>query len=219
MQTDVKVEYISDTAAADTAYVAAIATPDATTDPEYNIPLKTTGKEFSNGSARQLTFTSAGTITSENTVTVTGTGYNDQLITEDVTLDADVALATSINYFKTIISAVGAPPTVPDTPWVRTVSIGMSDAVLQSVLGRIRLKGYSIANGAVDGPIFFFSGGPASDGELDPLSFQAYGYAAGNVLMNYPIPGEGILYENGVTVAYSTTDSGAPIRMMNLYYG
>ena len=220
-QTDVKVEFIMDTTAASADYVAEVTAPTETTTPPWNITLETTGTSFSNGSARQLTFTSSGTATEINTVTVTGTDSSNRSITEDVELPISGALATSTNYFKTITSAVGAPPTViTETTWPRSVSIGMSSNALQSLPFRTRLKGYSIANGNINGPIFFFSGVPnASTGALSPLSFQAFGYATGNVMSNFTIPGEGILYEDGVTVTYAISTAGAPVRMMNLYYG
>ena len=200
-QTDVKIEFISDTTAGTSTYVASGTT---VLPPEYNIPIM--NNSFFNGSARQLVIdTDPGA--EVNSVVVVGTDSNDRPLTETIPLPIAGGIIPGEKYFKTIESATGVPG-----DWTgRALAIGMLNTIVQSIPGRTRLKAYTIAYGTTEGIISFFDG-PTVD---DTLSFQTSTYESSNLMLNFSIPGEGILYENGLTVLYPNTAS----RMMNLYYG
>ena len=209
IQTDVQIEFVSDTIAGTATYVA------AAQDPAIGA-LQLTNTEFPNGSARQLSITTSSGEIAGHTVVVSGTNASDQSITETLSVPTTAATFTGDLYFKTIISAFTSEP-----PWVGTISVGMANIIVQTIPGRTRLKGYSIAYGTVSGAVSFYDGviNLPTDFNATPISFITYTYNTSNLMINFQIPDDGVLYENGLTVTYQSSSTGSTIRMMNLFHG
>ena len=210
IQSDAQLEFISDTIPSSNTYIAAR----QPTVPGTSVTF--TNTEFSNGSTRQITVTAYTPAPAGYGSFIQGTDANDEPIVEIITFPLTPGIPTTGNlYFKTIINAFAGGGT--------EISIGMSNRVVQTIPGRIRLKGYSVAYGPLSGAVAFYDGVINMDTDLDvtPLSFTTYTYDTINLMINFQIPGDGILYKNGLGVSYENgvTSNTSPIRMMNLFYG
>ena len=210
IQSDAKLEFIGDVLEDSPTYIAARQTALPGT------PLTLTNTEFSNGSTRQITVTAYQAAPGGYGAGIYGTNANDEPLYEIITFSPTPGIpATGNLYFKTITRVFAGGGV--------EVSLGMSNRVVQTIPGRIRLKGYSIAyGGTLSGAVSFYDGVINIDTDLDvtPLSFNTYTYNSSNLMINFQIPGDGVLYKNGLTVTYqNAANLGSTIKMMNLFYG
>ena len=205
-QTDVKVEFIGDVLEASPDYIASSQTP-----PAGGEPFILDNTEFSDGTTRILTFTTssaqAGTVRLGLTFLDAAGITRNYFGTLPATPGTSIFDQTGIYCMEVLEVFIlqGTPTT--------DISIGMSGmgSIYKPVAkgSRIRLKGYSICSTAVPGDIVF-SSGPST---TSPVSFKAR--TAQNISLDYTIPGEGILYPNGLYVSYDLANA----KMMNLFYG
>ena len=205
MQTDVKVEFIRDSIPGSNNYIVTSQTPTAGGS---TLPLVNT--EFSNGSSRQIILTTTAPQTSTDaTITITGIDITGQEVEITRSPTAAAGVVTILNPLNKIISIVTAGT------WNTPISVGMLNVVFKSMGGRggrVRLRGYSICPLTTTNAISFFSGPSLIAVNESVLSFKAQ--TSPNVSLDYPIPEDGIIYENGMYVSYNVGD----IISMNAFY-
>ena len=200
---DVKVTFISDEVAADPNGFSASA------QVANNAALVLGGALASGGavtlgSARTVSITSGGD-DSGISFTVVGTDLDGVSLTESIT-GADTGAATGSKFFKTIVSitAVGDP--------AGTVIAGTTAVAADIVFGgRTRFKGYSIVSGGTAGVISFLNGEPNGGGTA---LFKARTVGTDNTTVDNTIPGNGVMFENGLYITYTI----ATADMMSFFF-
>ena len=201
---DVKVAFISDEIAADPDGISASAQVANNAALVIGGALHVGNAYSSAGSARKIVIVSGGN-DSGISFTVTGTDIAGDALVETF-LGANAGTATSTKYFQTVsgISAVGDP--------AGTVTAGTSAEALDKVFfGRTRLKGYSIVSGGTAGVVSFINGSPNDSGST---IFKARTLGTDNTTVDNTIPDEGVLFENGMYVAYNNTT----VDMMTYFF-
>jgi len=184
---DIKSEHIvADTTAVSVAAVA------AASQPNTDFTLTTTGGVVFDA-ARIVTATTSGTSDKDKVVTITGTDLDGDAITETITLTSTASTVSGTKYFKSVTAAsISVQP-------AGNVAVGIAAGAADKIYaGRARLRGAFIVNSAAAGTITFLTSG--SDGaERLKLGTVASATAERDV----SIPDEGILFENGIYVAYT----------------
>ena len=207
MQTDVKLDYVGNTLPPSLDYIAASQTP-----PPIGEPFILTNTEFSDGTSRHITYTTSAAQAVDVILGLTFINENGVELTRYFSLPAlpSTAVVTT-QYCERFVKAFvysGTPTT--------DVSIGMIDDSIVKNIGKggpIRLRGYSICSSSIPGEILFFSKNPnPTPFTVGTLSFKAQ--TAQNISLDYPIPGDGIPYKNGLYVLYNPINSQA----MNVFY-
>ena len=201
---DVKVAFISDEIAADPDGISASAQVANNAALVIGGALHVGNAYSSAGSSRKIVIVSGGN-DSGISFTVTGTDIAGDALVETF-LGANAGTATSTKYFQTVsgISAVGDP--------AGTVTAGTSAEALDKVFfGRTRLKGYSIVSGGTAGVVSFINGSPNDSGST---IFKARTLGTDNTTVDNTIPDEGVLFENGMYVAYNNTT----VDMMTYFF-
>lgn len=191
---DVKAVFIeADTDAADPDGVCASQTPGSESNLTIN-GAKASGGVATFGAARQITITSAAD-ESGRTFTIRGTDADGTSISEAIT-GADTALATGTKHFKTVtqVSIDGAA--------TGAVTVGMNTSAIDVIFsGRARVKGTFIVNSSTAGTVIFRDSSDA--GESGTTTLQLGTVASATAERDVTIPGEGILFVNGVYVPYT----------------
>jgi hypothetical protein len=203
-KSDIKVAFISDEVAADPDGISASAQVANNAALVICGALHVGNAYSSPGSARKIVVVSGGD-DDEISFTVTGTDIEGNALVETF-LGANAGTATSTKYFQTVsgISAVGDP--------AGTVTAGTSAEALDKVFfGRTRLKGYSIVSGGTAGVVSFINGSPNDSGST---IFKARTLGTDNTTVDNTIPDEGVLFENGMYVAYNNTT----VDMMTYFF-
>ena len=192
---DVKAVFIeADTDAADTDGICASQTSGATAANLTINGAKASGGVATLDSARQITLITSANL-SDKTFTVTGTDANGDTITESLTGPNNETVTTT-KHFKTVTQIAFTA----GTSGAMTVGFNTS-AIAVIFAGRTRLKGAFIVNSATAGTVSFRDSSDA--GESGTTLLQLGTVASATAERDVTIPGEGILFENGVFVPYT----------------
>jgi hypothetical protein len=192
---DVKAAFITaDTDAASATAVCASQASGATAD-----TLTINGGKASGGvatfiAARQVTLVSAANL-ADKTFTITGTDVNGDALTESLT-GPNNNTVTSTKHFLTVTEIAFTDGTSG------TMTAGFNTSALAVVFaGRTRLKGAFIVNSATGGVVSFRDSADA--GESGTTLLQLGTVASAVAERDVTIPGEGVLFDNGVFIPYT----------------
>jgi hypothetical protein len=196
---DVKAKYIAaDTTAADADGVCTSQTPAAGGVQNLTID----GAEAISGTAffvaaRRITVTAVGDETAR-TFTITGTDVNGNALTESIA-GPNATTANTDAYFRTVTQV-----TVDDDT-ADAVTVGMTGAAIDVVFaGRARLRGVFLVHSGTAGLLSFRNG---MDPATAPSNFLIATVAAVNTDRDIIIPDEGIMFDEGIYIAYIATSS------------
>ena len=184
---DVKVLTISDVNAADADRLVTAARPDT------SATMATT--THANGTARNVTVTTAGTGDNAKTCTITGTDVFGDAMTEVITSTSSAETVAGAKYFLTV-SAVEC-----SAQYAANITVGSGSLCAQAVEGsnRVRLKGMSVVSGGTAGTVSFYNGAPEDGTAL----FTARTVGTANQTVDRTIPENGVLFDSGLTVEYT----------------
>ena len=92
------------------------------------------------------------------------------------------------------------------------ITVGSGSLCAQALQGvnRVRLKGFSIVSGGTAGVVNHFDGTP----ESGTILFKSRTIGTDNATVSHSVPGEGVLFKDGMTVQYTV----ATIDMMTFFY-
>jgi len=198
IQTDVQVKFIADENAADPDRLVTAARP--------NTSATMAATTFLGGGARNVTVTTAGTGDNEKTCTITGTDVFGNAITEVITSTGSAEAVAGAKLFVTV-SAVEC-----SAQYAGNITVGSGSLCAQALQGvnRVRLKGFSIVSGGTAGVVNHFDGTP----ESGTILFKSRTIGTDNATVSHSVPGEGVLFKDGMTVQYTV----ATIDMMTFFY-
>jgi len=198
VQTDVQVGFIADENAADPDRLVTAARP--------NTSATMAATTFLGGGARNVTVTTAGTGDNNKTCTITGTDVFGNAITEVITSTGSAEAVAGAKLFVTV-SAVEC-----SAQYAGNITVGSGSLCAQALQGvnRVRLKGFSIVSGGTAGVVNHFDGTP----ESGTILFKSRTIGTDNATVSHSVPGEGVLFKDGMTVQYTV----ATIDMMTFFY-
>ena len=184
---DVKVLTISDVNAADADRLVTAARPDTSAT--------MANTTHANGTARNVTVTTAGTGDNAKTCTITGTDVFGDAMTEVITSTSSAETVAGAKYFLTV-SAVEC-----SAQYAANITVGSGSLCAQAVEGsnRVRLKGMSVVSGGTAGTVSFYNGAPEDGTAL----FTARTVGTANQTVDRTIPENGVLFDSGLTVEYT----------------
>ena len=184
---DVKVLTISDVNAADADRLVTAARPDTSAT--------MANTTHANGTARNVTVTTAGTGDNAKTCTITGTDVFGDAMTEVITSTSSAETVAGAKYFLTV-SAVEC-----SAQYAANITVGSGSLCAQAVEGsnRVRLKGMSVVSGGTAGTVSFYNGAPEDVTAL----FTARTVGTANQTVDRTIPENGVLFDSGLTVEYT----------------
>ena len=206
-QSDINIQYINSKVDDTSDYVAKMQVPE---EPLYEISLENT--EFSYNSARKLYMTTSHIEAKGSKLTIIGTNIYDEPIQEILSPSStEPGEVYGKLYFKTITSS-RATGTASKAFWNGLVSIGMTSTIIQSIGDNKKtyIKGYSITSGPLKGIMKFCD----RTSLLEPVKFKLQIDGSKNKIISYTIPGEGLMFEKGLTIEYTNKN----ITSMNIYY-
>jgi len=197
-QSDVTPVFISDENAADPDRLVTAARP--------NTSATMAATTFLGGGARNVTVTTAGTGDNNKTCTITGTDVFGNAITEVITSTGSAEAVAGAKLFVTV-SAVKC-----SAQYAGNITVGSGSLCAQALQGvnRVRLKGFSIVSGGTAGVVNHFDGTP----ESGTILFKSRTIGTDNDTVSHAVPGEGVLFKDGMTVQYTV----ATIDMMTFFY-
>jgi len=197
-QSDVTPVFISDENAADPDRLVTAARP--------NTSATMAATTFLGGGARNVTVTTAGTGDNNKTCTITGTDVFGNAITEVITSTGSAEAVAGATLFLTV-SAVEC-----SAQYAGNITVGSGSLCAQALQGvnRVRLKGFSIVSGGTAGVVNHFDGTP----ESGTILFKSRTIGTDNATVSHSVPGEGVLFKDGMTVQYTV----ATIDMMTFFY-
>ena len=192
---DVKAVFIeADTDALDADGICASQTSGATASTLTINGAKASGGVATLNSARQITLASAANL-ADKTFTITGTDVNGDALTESLT-GPNNNTVTSTKHFLTVTEIAFTDGTSG------TMTAGFNTSALAVVFaGRTRLKGAFIVNSATGGIVSFRDSADA--GESGTTLLQLGTVASATAERDVTIPGEGVLFDNGVFIPYT----------------
>jgi len=192
---DVKAVFIeADTDALDADGICASQTSGATAGTLTINGAKASGGVATLNSARQITLASAANL-ADKTFTITGTDVNGDALTESLT-GPNNNTVTSTKHFLTVTEIAFTDGTSG------TMTAGFNTSALAVVFaGRTRLKGAFIVNSATGGIVSFRDSADA--GESGTTLLQLGTVASATAERDVTIPGEGVLFDNGVFIPYT----------------
>jgi|TARA_R110000796_G_scaffold14937_1_gene48278 hypothetical protein len=195
---DVTPVFISDEVAADGDWIVTAARPNTTAT--------LANTSFASGGARLLAVTTAGTSDNGKTTTITGTNVFDNVISEVIVSTGSAEAVAGTKYFKTVSSVVCS------AQYAGNITVGSLAGAAQAVGGggRIRLKGFSVVSGGTAGVINYFNGTP----ESGTILFKSRTIGTDNATVSDNMPGEGVLFTDGMTVQYTV----ATVDMMTVFF-
>ena len=184
---DVKVLTISDVNAADADRLVTAASPDTSAT--------MANTTHANGTARNVTVTTAGTGDNAKTCTITGTDVFGDAMTEVITSTSSAETVAGAKYFLPV-SAVEC-----SAQYAANITGGSGSLCAQAVEGsnRVRLKGMSVVSGGTAGTVSFYNGAPEDGTAL----FTARTVGTANQTVDRTIPENGVLFDSGLTVEYT----------------
>jgi hypothetical protein len=184
---DVKVLTISDVNAADADRLVTAARPDTSAT--------MANTTHANGTARNVTVTTAGTGDNAKTCTITGTDVFGDAMTEVITSTSSAETVAGAKYFLTV-SAVEC-----SAQYAANITVGSGSLCAQAVEGsnRVRLKGMSVVSGGTARTVSFYNGAPEDGTAL----FTARTVGTANQTVDRTIPENGVLFDSGLTVEYT----------------
>ena len=184
---DIKVQTISDVNAADADRLVTAARPDTSAT--------MANTTHANGTARNVTVTTAGTGDNAKTCTITGTDVFGDAMTEVITSTSSAETVAGAKYFLTV-SAVEC-----SAQYAANITVGSGSLCAQAVEGsnRVRLKGMSVVSGGTAGTVSFYNGAPEDGTAL----FTARTVGTANQTVDRTIPENGVLFDSGLTVEYT----------------
>ncbi len=186
-RSDVIALTISDENAASTTRIATAARPTAA----FTLANTT----HANGTARNVTVTTAGTGDNEKTVTVVGTDVFGDSLTEIITSTGSAETVAGTSLFLSVASATCS------AQYAANVSVGTGSVCAQAIenSNRVRLKGLSVVSGGTAGDVEFINGTPESGTTL----FKSRTIGTANTTKDFSVPAEGVLFSNGACVKYT----------------
>jgi|DEB0MinimDraft_4_1074332.scaffolds.fasta_scaffold73583_2 VCBS repeat-containing protein len=192
---DVKAVFIeADTDALDADGICASQTSGATAGTLTINGAKASGGVATLNSARQITLASAANL-ADKTFTITGTDANGDALTESLT-GPNNSTVTSTKHFLTVTEIAFTDGTSG------TMTAGFNTSAIAVVFaGRTRLKGAFIVNSATGGIVSFRDSADA--GESGTTLLQLGTVASATAERDVTIPGEGVLFDNGVFIPYT----------------
>ena len=192
---DVKAVFIeADTDALDADGICASQTSGATASTLTINGAKASGGVATLNSARQITLASAANL-ADKTFTITGTDANGDALTESLT-GPNNSTVTSTKHFLTVTEIAFTDGTSG------TMTAGFNTSAIAVVFaGRTRLKGAFIVNSATGGIVSFRDSADA--GESGTTLLQLGTVASATAERDVTIPGEGVLFDNGVFIPYT----------------
>ena len=192
---DVKAVFIeADTDALDADGICASQASGATAGTLTINGAKASGGVATLNSARQITLASASNL-ADKTFTITGTDANGDALTESLTGPNNDTVTTS-KHFLTVTEVAFTDGTSG------TMTAGFNTSALAVVFaGRTRLKGAFIVNSATGGIVSFRDSADA--GESGTTLLQLGTVASATAERDVTIPGEGVLFDNGVFIPYT----------------
>ena len=192
---DVKAVFIeADTDALDADGICASQTSGATAGTLTINGAKASGGVATLNSARQITLASAANL-ADKTFTITGTDANGDALTESLT-GPNNSTVTSTKHFLTVTEIAFTDGTSG------TMTAGFNTSAIAVVFaGRTRLKGAFIVNSAAGGIVSFRDSADA--GESGTTLLQLGTVASATAERDVTIPGEGVLFDNGVFIPYT----------------
>ena len=192
---DVKAVFIeADTDALDADGICASQTSGATAGTLTINGAKASGGVATLNSARQITLASAANL-ADKTFTITGTDANGDALTESLTGPNNETVTTS-KHFLTVTEIAFTDGTSG------TITAGFNTSAIAVVFaGRTRLKGAFIVNSATGGIVSFRDSADA--GESGTTLLQLGTVASATAERDVTIPGEGVLFDNGVFIPYT----------------
>ena len=195
---DVTPVFISDENAADPDRLVTAARP--------NTSATMAATTFAGGNARNVTVTTAGTSDNGKTCTITGTDVFGNAMTELITSTGSAEAVAGTKLFLTVTAVECS------AQYAGNITVGSGSLCAQTIQGvnRIRLKGLSIVSGGTAGVINYFDGTP----ESGTILFKSRTIGTDNSTNSNTIPGEGVLFKDGMTVQYTV----ATIDMMTFFY-
>jgi hypothetical protein len=192
---DVKAVFIeADTDALDADGICASQTSGATASTLTINGAKASGGVATLNSARQITLASAANL-ADKTFTITGTDANGDALTESLTGPNNETVTTS-KHFLTVTEIAFTDGTSG------TITAGFNTSAIAVIFaGRTRLKGAFIVNSAAGGIVSFRDSADA--GESGTTLLQLGTVASATAERDVTIPGEGVLFDNGVFIPYT----------------
>jgi len=192
---DVKAVFITaDTDALDADGICLSQTSGATASTLTINGAKASGGVATLNSARQITLASAANL-ADKTFTITGTDVNGDALTESLT-GPNNSTVTSTKHFLTVTEIAFTDGTSG------TMTAGFNTSAIAVVFaGRTRLKGAFIVNSATGGIVSFRDSADA--GESGTTLLQLGTVASATAERDVTIPGEGVLFDNGVFIPYT----------------
>jgi len=192
---DVKAVFITaDTDALDADGICLSQTSGATASTLTINGAKASGGVATLNSARQITLASAANL-ADKTFTITGTDVNGDALTESLT-GPNNNTVTSTKHFLTVTEIAFTDGTSG------TMTAGFNTSAIAVVFaGRTRLKGAFIVNSATGGIVSFRDSADA--GESGTTLLQLGTVASATAERDVTIPGEGVLFDNGVFIPYT----------------
>jgi len=192
---DVKAVFITaDTDALDADGICQSQTSGATASTLTINGAKASGGVATLNSARQITLASAANL-ADKTFTITGTDVNGDTLTESLT-GPNNDTVTSTKHFLTVTEIAFTDGTSG------TMTAGFNTSAIAVVFaGRTRLKGAFIVNSGVAGVVTFRDSSDA--GESGTALLQLGTVASATAERDVTIPGEGVLFDNGVYIPYT----------------
>ena len=192
---DVKAVFIeADTDALDADGICASQTSGATASTLTINGAKASGGVATLNSARQITLASAANL-ADKTFTITGTDANGDALTESLAGPNNETVTTS-KHFLTVTEIAFTDGTSG------TITAGFNTSAIAVIFaGRTRLKGAFIVNSAAGGIVSFRDSADA--GESGTTLLQLGTVASATAERDVTIPGEGVLFDNGVFIPYT----------------
>ena len=187
VSSDVKVLTISDVNAADADRLVTAARPDTSAT--------MANTTHANGTARNVTVTTAGTGDNGKTCTITGTDVFGDAMTEVITSTSSAETVAGAKYFLTVTAVECS------AQYAANITVGSGSLCAQAVAGdhRVRLKGMSIVSGGTAGTVSFYNGAP----EDGTVLFTARTVGTANQTVDRSIPENGVLFNNGLSIQYT----------------
>lgn len=150
--------------------------------------------------------TTSGTGDNAKTCTITGTDVFGNAMTEVITSTSSAEAVAGAKLFLTV-SAVEC-----SAKYAANITVGSGSLCAQALQGsnRVRLKGFSIVSGGSTGVVNHYDGTP----ESGTILFKSRTIGTDNATVSHSVPGEGVLFKDGMTVQYTV----ATIDMMTFFY-
>jgi len=195
---DVKVAFITDENAADPDRLVTAARPDTSAT--------MAATTFLGGGARNVTVTTTGTGDNAKTCTITGTDVFGSAMTEVITSTGSAEAVAGTKLFLTV-SAVEC-----SAKYAANITVGSGSLCAKAVGGgnRVRLVGTSIVSAGTAGLVDFYNGAP----ESGTIVMKNQTIGTDHTTVDNTIPDEGLLFADGLTVAYTV----ATVSLMNVFH-